>query len=124
MLSVKIDQKRLISILKPAGPLSENDFQSLAKAVDPLIEKFGQLNGILIYTKSFPGWDSFAAFRSHLRFVRHHHKNVSQIALVTDSLMGKFAKSVISHFVKAEIRLFAYRDYAKATQWLIGNKQK
>jgi len=120
MLSVKIDEKDLIAVLEPDGPLSESDFQSLANAVDPLIEKFGRLNGILIHTKSFPGWESFTAFYSHLRFVKNHHKNISRIALVTDSLMGMLAESVVSHFIKAEIRLFAYQDYATANEWIIG----
>lgn len=54
MLSVKIDDKNLIVILEPEDPLSESDFQSAAKAIDPLIEQYGRLNGIIIHTQSFP----------------------------------------------------------------------
>ena len=123
MLSVKIDEEHLIAILEPNGPLSESDFQPAVKAVDPLIEKYGRLNGIIINTKSFPGWESFAALCSQLHFVKDHHKKVSRVALVTDSLVGNFAKIVARHFVEAEIQLFSYQEYEKANKWIIGNAQ-
>lgn len=55
MLSVKIDEKNLVAILKPEEPLAKSDFQSAAKAIDPLIEKYGRLKGIIIHTPFFPG---------------------------------------------------------------------
>ncbi|MGD2139394.1 MAG: STAS/SEC14 domain-containing protein [Burkholderiales bacterium] len=119
MLSVNIDEANLVAVLQPQSPLSESDFQSAAKAIDPLIEKSGQLNGIIIHSKSFPGWDSFGALVSHLRFVRDHHKKVSRVALVTDSAIGKFADPIASHFVAAEIHSFPYADYDKAREWII-----
>ena len=94
MLSVKIDEKNLVATLQPEGPLSASDFESAAKTIDPVIEKAGKLNGVIIYTKSFPGWDSFAALVSHLRFVKNHHEKVSHVAIVTDSPLGKFAEPV------------------------------
>ena len=45
-----------ILIITPEGPLQESDFVSLAKLVDPFIESEGELHGLLIHTKSFPGW--------------------------------------------------------------------
>lgn len=118
MLSVNVDEKNLIAILEPTGRLTESDFQLVAKAVDPLIDKFGRLNGIIIHTKSFPGWESFAALCTHLRFVKNHHEKVSRIALVTDSMVGNFAELIASHFVKAEIQLFPYHDYEQANKWV------
>ena len=122
MLSVKFDEKNLVAVLQPEGPLSESDFQSAAKAIDPAIEKSGRLNGIIIYAKSFPGWDSFSALVSHLRFVKDHHKKVSRVAFVTDSPVGKFAEPIASHFVKAEIRLFPYQDFEQASEWVAGHE--
>ena len=124
MLSVRIDEVHLIAIFEPKGPLTENDFKSAAKAVDPLIEKSGRLNGIIIHTKSFPGWESFAALSSHLRFVKDHHKKVSRIAVVTDSKVGNIAEAIASHFVKAEIQVFPYHEFENANKWVIGDTQK
>ena len=121
MLSVKIDEKNLVAVLHPDGPLSEDDFKSAATLIDPVIEKSGRLNGIIIYTKSFPGWDSFAALISHLRFVKDHHRKVSRVAFVTDSAIGKFAEPIGSHFVKAEIRSFPYQDFNQASEWVAGH---
>ena len=72
MLSVIIDETNGIAILEPDGPLSKNDFESATRIIDPYIEQNGQLNGLIIHTESFPGWDSFAALFSHLKFVKEH----------------------------------------------------
>ena len=121
MLSVKIDEVLGIAILEPDGPLSQADFVSAAKIIDPYIEKTGQLHGLVIHTKSFPGWDSFAALASHLRFVKDHHKKISRVAFSTDSVVGNFAESVASHFVNAEIKVFPYQEFEQARNWVAGD---
>ena len=124
MLKLKIDEENRIAILEPEGSLSEADFKSAANEIDPLIEKYGHLTGIIIHTKSFPGWDSFAALSSHLRFVRDHHQKLTRVALVTDSVLGNFGKTIANHFVKAEIQAFPYQEYEKARMWIIGDSQQ
>jgi len=118
MLSVEIDEVNGIAILEPDGPLSKEDFVQAAKVIDPYIEKAARFSGLLIHTKSFPGWKSFAALSSHLKFVREHHKKVSRIALSTDSVVGNFAEAIASHFVSAEIKLFPYRNLEQAKDWV------
>jgi hypothetical protein len=120
MLSVKIDEVHGIALLEPDGALSQSDFESAAKIIDPYIEKSGRLHGLIIHTKSFPGWDSFAALSSHLRFVKDHHKKISRVAFSTDSMVGNFAEAVASHFVNAEIKVFAYQDFEEARNWAAG----
>ena len=68
MLTVKVDKANGIALLEPDGPLSKEDFESAVKIIDPFIEKNEHLNGLIIHTESFPGWDSFAALSSHLKF--------------------------------------------------------
>ena len=118
MLSVEIDEKNGIAILEPDGPLSKNDFESAAKVIDPYIEKTDQLRGLIIHTESFPGWDSFAAFSSHLKFVKEHHKKISRVAISTDSAIGNFAEVVASHFVSAEIKRFSFQEFDQAKNWV------
>ena len=120
MLSVEIDEVNGIAILQPDGPLLENDFKTAAKIIDPYIERTGRLNGLIIHTKSFPGWDSFAALLSHFRFVKEHHKKVSRVALATDSALGTFAEAVASHFVSAQIKLFSFQEFDQARNWIAG----
>ncbi len=120
MLSVEIDKINGIVILEPEGPLLQNDFEKAAKVIDPYIEQTGKLNGLIIHTKSFPGWDSFAALISHLRFVKEHHKKISCVAFSTDSVVGTFAEAVASHFVNAKIKLFSYQELEQARNWVAG----
>jgi len=111
-----IDEK--ILIITPEGPLQTADFEQLAQEVDPYIEKHGKLNGLMIYTESFPGWDNFAALLSHLKFVRGHHKNIEKVAAVTDSSFLSVLPRVASHFVEAEVKHFNYHDKEAALDWL------
>ena len=124
MLSVVIDEENLIAVLEPEGSLSKNDFESAANIIDPYIEDNNQLIGLIIHTKSFPGWDSFAALISHLRFVREHHKKISRVAFSTDSVIGKFAESVARHFINAEIKNFSHQELRKAKSWIVESSGK
>jgi SpoIIAA-like len=120
MLSVQMDEVNGIAILEPDGPLSEDDFKSAAKVIDPWIEKSNELNGLIIHTESFPGWESFAALSSHLVFVKEHHKKIARVALATDSKAAGFANTIAKHFVKAEIKLFPYKNLEEAKLWVVG----
>lgn len=119
MLTVNLNAMAGIAILQPAGELSVADFKAASKIIDPYIESAGKLKGIIIHVQSFPGWDSFAALISHFKFIKEHHKQVSHIALVTDSAIGGFAENIASHFVSAEIKSFAFNELDAAEKWII-----
>ena len=118
MLNVELDEVKGIATLRPDGALSENDFESVSNVVDHYIEKSGKLNGIIICTKTFPGWDSFAALIKHFKFVKEHHKKVAHVALVTDTAVGEFAVKIAEHFVSAEIKHFAFDELSAAQSWI------
>ncbi len=120
MLNITLDEQHGIAILEPDSPLSKEDFQSAAGIIDPYIETNGHLNGLIIHTESFPGWDSFRAMHSHLTFVKEHHKKVPRIAFVTDSVISNLAETIGSHFVNADIKSFDYGELGKATAWILG----
>jgi hypothetical protein len=54
-----------VLIVEPQAALEAADFERLVQAVDPFIEQAGGLNGLMIYSDSFPGWDDFQALGSH-----------------------------------------------------------
>jgi len=122
MLKVTLDEAKSIAILEPDNALSEEDFKSAAGMIDSYLEKSGGLKGIVIYTKAFPGWDSFAALISHLKFIQEHHKKVACVAFVTDSPIGALAEHVAGHFVHAELKSFTFSELKESIQWISGNK--
>jgi hypothetical protein len=120
MLTVELDEVTGIAILKPDGALSEKDFIYASSVIDPYIEKSGKLNGLIINTRKFPGWESFGSLIKHFKFVKDHHKKLSHVAIVTDSVLGNFAETIVSHFVSAEIKHFAFDELSKAQSWVLG----
>ena len=123
MIEHTLDTEHSILYVRPRSRLEQDDFEQLAKTVDPYIEEKGTLAGLIIQVTSFPGWESLGAMASHFRFVRDHHKHIKKIAVVTDSPMGNVAEHLASHFVAAEIRHFPAQELAAAKQWVMGTGQ-
>ena len=122
MLNYELNRTEGILILKPMGPLESTDFEKLAREVDPYIIENGTLNGLMIYIKSFPGWDNFAAFLSHMKFVKNHHQKIKKIAAVTGSGFLSIMPQVANHFRQAEVRHFDYDNKDAALNWLKSDK--
>lgn len=120
MLTVEIDEANGIAIIEPSGPLSQSDFELAAKSIDPYLEKAGKLQGLVIHTENFPGWQSFAAMSTHFKFVSEHHKKIARIAFATDSVIGNIAESLANHFVNAEVKKFKYQEFQQAKDWVAG----
>lgn len=118
MIKFELLTKDGVLVVIPEGPLASNDFTELAQVVDPYIEKHGKLNGLMIYTESFPGWEDFAALVSHFRFVKDHHRKLAKVALVTNSKVASIAETMATHFVSAEIKHFDYNSKEAALAWL------
>ncbi len=118
MLDHELLLEQGILIVTPRGPLEETDFQALSDVVDPYIESKGKLNGLMIYTESFPGWNDFSGLVSHMKFVKDHQKFISKVAAVTDSGILSIMPGIADHFVKAEIRHFDFDDKDDAMEWL------
>ena len=90
----------------------------LSAEIDPLVQEKGHLNGLLLIVPHFPGWEDFDALFAHLSFVRHHHKQVEKVAVVSsERLFSLLVKEVSgNHFFHPEIRVFS--DEGEAKQWL------
>jgi len=124
MLNVELNSETGIAVLRPEGALSENDFDIATKTIDPYIESHGRLNGLIISTRDFPGWESFGSLAGHIRFVKNHHEKLSHVALVTDSKLGNVAEKIAGHFVSAEIKHFPYDQFSEAKNWISGHESR
>ena len=118
MIDYHLDPSTAILTVRPESALQKSDFAALAAAVDPQIDQHGDLAGMIIEAPQFPGWDSFGALVTHMRFLRDHHKHIKKVAVVTDSHLGDLAEHLASHFVSAQIRHFPAGDVDDAKTWI------
>jgi len=116
MIQVTLEEN--YCLIEPNSPLTKEDFAAIATKVDPVIENEGTLDGLVIKTQDFPGWESFSDMVEHFRFVKNHHQNIKKVALVTDARAASIFPSIVSHFVKAELKHFEYEDYESAVDWI------
>lgn len=61
MVEHELDAANSILYVRPQSALAADDFARLASSVDPHIEATGDLAGIVIETRSFPGWEGLGA---------------------------------------------------------------
>jgi hypothetical protein len=119
MISYELDENSGVLTVQPEGKLETQDFLTLSEVVDPFIEERGILNGIIIVTERFPGWEDFNGMIEHMKFVRNHHCKIAKVAIVTDSKIADVAESLGKHFVKASIKHFSFKDHESARRWML-----
>jgi len=116
-LNYRMLADRGVLVIEPNGPLGAGDFDVLASVVDPWIEQAGELPGIVVHVREFPGWQNFGSFIRHVRFVHDHHRKVRRIALAANSKIAELVPTFADVFVSAEIRRFEYEDEEEAIAW-------
>jgi len=119
MLNIDLNKEAGLAIVRPEGTLSESDFDTITSVIDPYLVEHGELSGLIIYTKDFPGWDSFGAMLKHFKFVKDHQRKLSHVALVTDSAIGNLAEKIAGHFISAEVKHFPYSQVVDAKSWIL-----
>lgn len=119
MIKFELNEDKSIMIIHAVHDhaLAAHDFELLTKMIDTYLDNQDDLKGMVIVADNFPGWESFDAFISHLTFVRDHHKEISKIAIVSDSGLLSAMPSIATHFVKARVQNFAAVDVQKAIDW-------
>jgi len=118
MINLKVQSDEGIVIVEPAGSLEAADFEKLAKEIDAFSADKGHLRGLIIHTKSFPGWHDFRAFLDHMNFAKKHHKQIQRVAIVTDSKLGEIGPSIANLFLSAELKHFPFDGFAEARRWI------
>ncbi len=118
MIDFELLRDRGILIITPQGPLEKVDFELVGKEVDPFIAAKGNLTGLMINARSFPGWKNFEALLSHFKFVSEHQRKIERVAAVTDSEFLAIMPSIVRHFVHAEVKHFSFDEKERALAWL------
>ena len=118
MLDYTLLKPEGILVLKPNASLSKADFAGLGASVDAYLAGHTSIRGVLIHADGFPGWENFAGFTAHIRFVRDHQQKIERVALVTDSHLATVAEALAKHFTAAEIKHFPFADDEQALNWL------
>ncbi len=106
-----------VLVVEVSGPLHARDFEALAQAADPWIAEHGQLRGLVIHTREFPGWQDVAGLLRHLRFAREHRRAVARIALAAGGRVASYAPRLAARFTPAEVKRFGWDELEEAIAW-------
>lgn len=117
MIKYEFRENDGILIIEPESSLQASDFDTLSSIIDPYIEENGKLNGLVIHTESFPGWQDFGAMLAHIKFVKDHHAHISKVAAVADEDIIAILPTIADHFVRAGVKHFGADDLEGAIEW-------
>lgn len=119
MIQFDLDEAEGVAVVQPEQMhgLSVADFKQLTDRIDNYLKDHDTLRGLVIVAKSFPGWEDFKAFTSHIRFIRDHHRSIGKVAVISDSKFLSAAPYLANHFVNAEVRHFEFADIEEAKTW-------
>ncbi len=108
---------RGVLVVEVRQALRAQDFDALAATADQWIDANGELAGLVIHARAFPGWENLGGLIRHVRFLRDHHQRVRRLALASDSKVADLAPKLAEHFVQAEVRRFGYDELDAAIAW-------
>jgi stage II sporulation SpoAA-like protein len=80
-LDYDLEKASGILTIEPKALLTVDDFKALTANVDRYLASHDTLTGILLGVAHVPGWENFAAFIQHMRFVRDHQKRIARVAV-------------------------------------------
>lgn len=118
-LNCHLDEENSLLTVEIKDALSEDDFKILVQIVDPFIAKNGNLKGIILHVKQFPYWENLNGLVSHFSFVKNHHRKIKKVALVADGILPGLVPKLAKHFIKAEIKHFAYDELKEGKSWIL-----
>jgi len=112
-----------VLVVDATAPLRAQDFDALTASTDAWIEAHGELRGLVVHAREFPGWENLAGFLGHLRFIHDHHHRIGRVALAVDSKLATLAPRIAEHFMKAELKAFDYGGLDDAIAWAGGMRE-
>ena len=116
MLKLQFDGDVLV--VQPEGRITREEVAALTQAADEYLTGHPKIAGVMVETRTFPGFASVGAFADYARFIANHHAHVRRLALVTDSALAPVAEFMANHVVGLEMRHYPLADGAKAVAWL------
>jgi hypothetical protein len=112
-----------VIVVDVGAPLRAKDFDAIALTADTWIEAHGDLHGIVIHARAFPGWENMGSFLRHMRFIRNQQQKVKRVALVTESMLASLMPRIAEYFVQAELKAFPYDALENAIAWARGSAE-
>jgi hypothetical protein len=103
----------------PSGKLTEDDFRLLAREVDAMIAKSGQIR-LLIDASGFGGWENFAGFQAHGSFIKNHQRNVERLAVIVGHGWQHWLVDTVRMFLHPDARAFEKNREYEAQEWVTG----
>ena len=104
--------------VQPWGPITREDVATLTRTVDEYLVDHSKITGVMVETRTFPGFASVGAFADYARFIANHHARVRRLALVTNSALAPVAEFMANYVVGIEMRHFRVADATAALAWL------
>lgn len=117
MLQIAIDTRENIAVVTPEGRISADHIKDVASKLDAYINETDRVPNLVLHAKSVPFWADFDALKQHMKLIKDHHKLIRKVAIVSDTKLLWLARSIVDHFVAANVRRFNEDSIDDAIAW-------
>jgi hypothetical protein len=107
-----------VIVVEIKRPLTVEDLDAMVLESDSWIKEHGTLNGVVVHTRSFPGWANLESLVRQVQFGGDYLREVKRVAVATDGKLAGLTSRVGERFVHGEVRVFGYNDLDAAIAWV------
>ncbi len=109
--------------LKFSERVEQTEIEALEPMLDAQIEKTGAPIQLLIDLLDFEGWGDLHAVWEHFLLVKHHHKQVSRIAVLGDQVWERRFAELAARFGQASVGYYDGGGREEAIKWLMRSSE-
>ena len=98
--------------------MSSADYEGLLiPELDARLGKVGKIKALILFDKSFQGWQPGAAWDDFAYGMRHRH-DFEKIAIVTEKRWLGWASRLIASFIDGQAAVYDLEEFADALAWV------
>ncbi len=117
MITAEFTESKKALVIALSGELTEQDFSGLVGTLDDHINQEDDIPNLVLHISGIPHWESFHALKTHFNLVKAHHRLISKVAVVSDTLAFAIMPYIMDHFISAKVRHFPENHTDDATKW-------
>lgn len=118
MLEIMPENDDQVQVVKASRTLSSADYDELLiPELDDRLSKVGKIKALILFDKSFQGWQPGAAWDDFVYGMRHRH-DFEKIAIVTEKRWLGWASRLMAGFIDGQAAVYDLDEFSDALAWV------
>lgn len=118
MIKILPETQSDLLAIRAEDKLTTEDYENIfVPQMNKLIEKYGKVRVLLIFSEDFKGWE-LGALWEDAKVGLHHRNDFSKIAVVTDKKWLDWTAQLGAIIMNGQLKTFDPKEIENAFQWI------